>query len=290
LRKTTILLLLAMSVSAAEKRVITPANGVPPVGPYSPGILVGDYLYVSGQGAAKPDGSFPTTTEEQTTQCLTNVRRIVEAAGLTMQNVVFATLYLKPPGELAGADRAWRAAFPVDPPARVVVDTTNMPVGTPVEVTVVAVRDLASRKSLANGTVETADRVYVSVPGERPGGVTEDHRLMPNILAKARPKTSGACKLAGNTLFCPAQSAPGRDVEAQVRGTMNLLRDELKHAGMTFANVVATNVYLDNIDDFARMNKVYAEFFGATPPTRTTVQLLPSTGKTLVRIALIAVK
>jgi enamine deaminase RidA (YjgF/YER057c/UK114 family) len=155
-------------------------------------------------------------------------------------------------------------------------------------VTVVAVRDLASRKSLANGAVETADRVYV--PGERPAGVTEEHRLTPNIFAKARPKTSGACKLAGNTLFCPAQSAPGRDVEAQVRGTMNRLRDELKHAGMTFANVVATNVYLDNIDDFARMNKVYAEFFGATPPTRTTVQPLPSTGKTLVRIALIAVR
>ncbi len=43
----------------------------------------------------------------------------------------------------------------------------------------------------------------------------------------------------------------------------------------TFANVVATNVYLDDINDFAKMNKVYAEYFSSTPPTRTTVQQYP---------------
>jgi enamine deaminase RidA (YjgF/YER057c/UK114 family) len=288
MRRAALVLALALTMSAAEKRVITPAGGVPPVGPYSPGILVGDYLYVSGQGAARPDMSFPATVEEQTAQCLTNVRRIVEGAGLTMQHVVFATLYLKAPGNLAQADRAWRAAFPTDPPVRVVEPTTQMPVDTPVEVTVVAVRDLAMRKAAPGGAVETADRVYVA--GAAPAGLADDHRVRANIYAKAAPKQSGACKLAGDTLFCPAQSAEGSDIEAQVRGTMKKLDAELRAAGMTFANVVATYVYLDNIDDFARMNKVYAESFGATPPTRTTVQPLPSTGRPLVRIALIAVK
>ena len=54
MRLLPIFLVIAMlptSVSAAEKRVITPSGGPAPVGPYSPGILAGDYLYVSGQGA-----------------------------------------------------------------------------------------------------------------------------------------------------------------------------------------------------------------------------------------------
>ena len=62
--------LLSVSLSAAEKKIITPTGGPPPVGPYSPGIMAGDYLYVSGQGAAKPEGGFPATAEEQVTQCL----------------------------------------------------------------------------------------------------------------------------------------------------------------------------------------------------------------------------
>ena len=50
---------------AAEKRVIAAPGGPPPVGPYSPGLLAGDYLYVSGQGAARPQGGFPESAEEQ---------------------------------------------------------------------------------------------------------------------------------------------------------------------------------------------------------------------------------
>jgi len=312
LRACLILIALSMSL-AAEKRVITPADGVPPVGPYSPGILVGDYLYVSGQGAARPEGGFPATVEEQTAQCLTNVRRIVEAAGLTMQHVVYATVYLHDLGGVDEMNRAWRAAFPSDPPARVVVGTAKMPVDTPVEVTVVATRDLAARCAAEPGENEsrgvmTADRVYLS--GARGPeavfdvlkGASVDHKnivfantftvppVYTAIAARETPKKSGHCTLAGDTLYCPAQSGSGGNIEAQVRSTMSHLRDELRQAGMTFENVVATNVYLDDIADFARMNKVYAESFGATPPTRTTVQLLPSTGKPLVRIAVVAVK
>src|SRR5690349_16281453 len=92
---TLVILLLALSLPAAEKKVVSPAGGPPPVGPYSPGILAGDYLYVSGQGAAKADGTFPSTPEEQVSQCLANVRRIVEAAGLTMDHVAYAQVYMK---------------------------------------------------------------------------------------------------------------------------------------------------------------------------------------------------
>jgi 2-iminobutanoate/2-iminopropanoate deaminase len=299
-----------MSLFAAEKRVITPAGGVPPVGPYSPGIVVGDYLYVSGQGAATPDGTFPMNVEAQTVQCITNVRRIVETAGLTLDHVVYATVYLKDIAGLDAMNRAWRAAFPANPPARVVVGVTRMPVDTPVEVTVVAAKE---KRPIAPSTYEsravwTADRLYVSgapsaaavITVAKGAGLDEKHLAFANsfptpatftgIAAREAPKKSGRCMLAGDTLYCPAVSGDGADIETQVRNTMKHLGDDLRQAGMTFANVVATNVYLDDIGEFAQMNKVYAESFGATPPTRTTIQLSPTTRGTRVRISLVAVK
>ena len=80
---------------------------------------------------------------------------------------------------------------------------------------------------------------------------------------------------------------------------MRNLLDGLEEAGMNFSNVAASNVYLDNLDEFAQMNGVYAEYFPSAPPARTTVQQLApgkrqadAKGKwpTLEQISMIAVK
>jgi reactive intermediate/imine deaminase len=384
---------LAFCLAAAEKKVITPAGGPPPVGPYSPGILAGDYLYVSGQGAAKADGAFPAAPREQAAQCLANVRRIVEAAGLTMEHVVSAQVYLKDIGAYDEMDRSWREAFPKNPPARAVLGVHRMPTDTPVEITVVAVRDLAQKRVVNPGGsfspgVLTADRLYLSgfagkpsdepaaqvqqafdgmaavlkeagmdfrhmvfvnpyltdkMPAEAmnrvyakqfefgntparatikvaslPGGASiEFTGVAVRDLAKrqaVRPKnmppspTASPCVWAGDTMFCSAKSGfiPGPNsgiyastVETQVRQTMRNLLDGLEEGGIGLANVVATNVWLDNIDDFARMNQVYGSFFGDAPPTRTTLQQIPAGERkadprdrwpTLEQISLIAVK
>ena len=75
--------------AGAEKRAIAPP-GIKPIGPYSPGILAGDFLYVSGQGGRDADGKLPATIEGQARQTLQNVKSIVEAAGLTMEHVVYS--------------------------------------------------------------------------------------------------------------------------------------------------------------------------------------------------------
>ena len=63
--------------------------------------------------------------------------------------------------------------------------------------------------------------------------------------------------------------------------------------------MVATNVYLDDINDFPRMNRIYAQYFPDVPPTRTTVAQLAPMDRTpanedtypgLEQISLIAVK
>ena len=68
---------------------------------------------------------------------------------------------------------------------------------------------------------------------------------------------------------------------------------------MNFSNVVVSNVYLDNVDDFAAMNGVYAEYFGQAPPARTTIQQIAPGSRganakgrypTLEQISIIAVK
>jgi 2-iminobutanoate/2-iminopropanoate deaminase len=296
-----LVVLMTLSAFGAERKVITPANGVPPVGPYSPGVFAGDYLYVSGQGAALPGGGFPTTTEEQTAQTLRNVKGIVEAAGLTMEHIVYAHLFLKEPGKLADADRAWRAAFPQNPPARAVIGIEKMPVDTPVEITVVAIRDLASKKQTTGGVL-THDRFYLAGAKSmdemeqtlKAAGLDrsslawslEVGGVFTGVAARdpKQRKQSGVCAWIGDTLFCPTQPAASGQL-LKKHGEL------LKAAGLGFENVVATNVFLNDVGDFQKMNQEYATYFGKTPPTRTTLQpYAPKTEAPFARIAFIAVK
>ena len=166
------LILMSAIPYSSERRVIVPANGAKPVGPYSPGIFVGDYLYVSGQGVRDANGVMPETLAAQTRQCLENVKAIVEAAGLTMGHVLHMQLYLEKIGWLPEVDRVYAEYFPKNPPARVVIGTAKMPTDTTVEMTVVAVRDLKMKKAVglkslkplghASSAVEANGRVYLS--------------------------------------------------------------------------------------------------------------------------------
>jgi reactive intermediate/imine deaminase len=381
----------------AEKKVVVPPNSRPPIGPFSPGILTADTLYVSGQGAARDDGSFPSTVEEQTAQTLRNVQRIVEAAGLTMEHVVYTHVYLKDVAGYDGMHRAWRAAFPRNAPARATLGVTKMPTDTPVEITAVAVREPGRKKPVGIVTegvpagVLAGDRVYLSgndaygatstddaaadvkaaldrmastlkaagldfrhvvfvnpyltdrMPMDVMNKVYAQHFEFGNTPARAtirvaalprggrldftgvavvdlnkrravRPKnmppsaTASPCVFAGDTYYCSAKAGfiPGPNsgiyastVETQLRQTMRNLLDGLEEAGLSFEDVVATNVYLDDINDFSRMNAVYAQYFPGTAPTRTTVQQYPSAERkpdardrwpTLEQISVIALK
>jgi 2-iminobutanoate/2-iminopropanoate deaminase len=177
-------LLLGCPASAQGRRVIVPPNAAKPVGPYSPGVLVGDYLYVSGQGVRDAEGKMPDGIAAQTRQCLENVKSIVEAAGLTMDHVVHMQLYLERMGDLAEVEKVYAAYFPQAPPARVVLGVAKMPTDTTVEMTAVAVRDLKLKKPLAlkslrpgghaSPAVEVAGRVYFSsVYGQTPAEVNQ---------------------------------------------------------------------------------------------------------------------
>jgi reactive intermediate/imine deaminase len=371
-------LMFAAAVQGASIRAVVPKNGVAPIGPYTPGVFAGDYLYVSGQGAKSPDGQMPESFDAQVRQTLDNLKSVVEAAGLTMKNVVYTQVYLEDIGQFGEMNKIYGEYFRDAPPARATLGVAKLP-GTPIEINAVAVRDVSEKKAvsvpgytanepispgiltkdwlfisamrgrdLTKGTVpqDAGEQVDLALNGVKAvveaAGLTMANivfvnpyltRRIPmpvmnglyakrfefgNTPARAtiqvaslpenseieftgvavrdlkkrlaiRPKnmppspTASPCVFADDTLYCSAKSGfiPGpnggvftANVDQQLRQTMRNLLDNLEEAGLSFQDVVSTNVYLDDLSEFAVMNKIYAKYFSGIAPARTTIQQL----------------
>ena len=102
--------------------------GTPVAGPYNPGIKVGNLLFVSGQGSAQP----ATDIKEQTLAALTNIKKIVEAAGVKISNIVNTTVFLKNIQEFKEMNSVYKNFFNDNGvsefyPARSTVEVSNLP-------------------------------------------------------------------------------------------------------------------------------------------------------------------
>jgi len=103
--------------------------------------------------------------------------------------------------------------------------------------------------------------------------------------------------IANGFVFCAGQVAldpeTGQpiegDIKAQTRRVLDNLAAVLKAAGSSPHHVVKTTVFLAHFSDFAAMNEVYGDFFGATPPARSTVEVSALPRNLLVEIECIAV-
>lgn len=111
-----------------------------PAGPYSPAIIAGGFVYVSGQGPTDPaTGKMVLdSVQAETRQVLKNIQAILEAAGTSLENVVKCNVYLADRHDFAAMNEAYREFFPVDPPARTTVQA-HPPVEIRVEIDCVAV-------------------------------------------------------------------------------------------------------------------------------------------------------
>ena len=260
------------------KKPVAPP-GYPASSPLSPGVLAGGRLYLSGfLGRDINTGRIPEDAGAQVDLSLDRMEATLKAAGLDFRNMVFVNPYLTDKIPMGVMNRAYAKRFEFgNTPARATIQVAGLPSGANIEFTGVAVVDLAQRRAVRPKNMEPS-------------------------------ATASPCVLAGDTLFCSAKSGfiPGVNggiyastVETQLRQTMRNLLDGLEEAGMSFADAVATNVYLDNIDEFTQMNGIYAEYFRDTPPSRTTIQQI-APGKrqgdargrwpTLEQISIIAVK
>lgn len=102
---------------------------------------------------------------------------------------------------------------------------------------------------------------------------------------------------AGNTVYCsgqiPIDPATGEliagPVEDQARRVLENLRAVLRAAGLTLGHVVRCTVFVADMEDFGRVNEVYAEFFPSDPPARATVEVSRLPKDAEVEISCIAV-
>jgi 2-iminobutanoate/2-iminopropanoate deaminase len=103
----------------ARDIVFTPQAAAPPA-TYSQAVRGGGLVFVSGTAPADPatGAIVGDTIQEQTRQCLTNVRAILEAAGSSLDKLVSATVVLADEDDFAGMNEEWVRWFPSDPPAR----------------------------------------------------------------------------------------------------------------------------------------------------------------------------
>ena len=82
----------------------------------------------------------------------------------------------------------------------------------------------------------------------------------------------------------------GATIEEQTKLVLDYIGAKLKAQGMSYDNVVMSTVYLKNLNDFATMNRIYAEYFKTAPPGRATVEVSRLPRDVLVEIAVIASK
>ena len=124
------------------------------------------------------------------------------------------------------------------------------------------------------------------------------HTVVKTPLAPAAigPYSQGI--LVGHTLYCSGQIAIDPKTGSMITGT---IADEtervlenvgavLQAVGMNFENVVRCTVYLADINDYAQVNEIYAEYFNETPPAREAVQVAALPRGARVEIACVAVR
>ena len=82
----------------------------------------------------------------------------------------------------------------------------------------------------------------------------------------------------------------GTTIEEQTRLVLQYIGEVLKAQGMSYDNVVMSTVYMKDLNEFARMNTVYGEFFKTAPPSRATVEVARLPRDVRIEIAVIATK
>ncbi len=234
-----------------QMQPVFPPGGARPDGPYSPGLWAQDYLYVSGLGPRDAGGRIAPGFEAQTRQVLDNLKGVVEAAGLTMDHVVYTHVYLRDMANLAAMNRVYGPYFGKTPPARAVLGIAGLRDAALVDVKAVAVRHLYQKQAVALPGFDPKEPYT-------PGILTHDQMYVSAMLG--RDLATGQ-----------VPSDPARQVQLALDG-MNKV---LAAAGLDLRHMVFVNPFLTAQLPSGVMNEIYARHweFG-TAPARGTISVV----------------
>lgn len=123
------------------KETLTPPGAPAPIGPYSPIVRVGgQWYFFSGQIALGPDGVLVgTTVAEQTDQICRTIAEMLAAVGLSLENVVKTTVFLRSLDFFAEMNAVYERYFSSSKPARSTVEVSRLPKDALVEIELIAV-------------------------------------------------------------------------------------------------------------------------------------------------------
>ena len=263
-------LLSSTLVAQEHVRAIVPAQtSVAPNRFYSPAVDTGDYVYISGQGPRRPDGTSPPTFSAQVRQALDNVRATVEAAGLTLEHVVYTQVYLEDMSKYGEMNREFAEYFAKNLPARAVLGVARVP-DPPIQISAVAVRNLA-------------DRRVISLPKDSSDEL--DDLASPGILTHDRLFISG---MSGKD---PVTGKVPEDPAAQVDLALDRVQAVVKAAGLELSNMVFVNPYLTSHIPMRVMNERYARRFEfGNTPARATIEVARLPGGAHIEYTGVAVR
>ena len=103
---------------------------------------------------------------------------------------------------------------------------------------------------------------------------------------------------SGNTYYlsgviplnAAGNAVQGTTIEEQTRLVLDYIGEVLRAQGLDYGNVVMSNVFMKDLNEFGKMNAVYAEYFKSTPPARATVEVARLPRDVKIEIAVIATR
>jgi len=125
------------------KTIITTYKAPQPIGPYSQAVLVGNTLYTSGQIALHPETGelVIDSIDLETTQVMENLKAVLEAANMTFENVIKASIFISDMNSFGAVNAIYGQYFDeATAPARETVEVANLPKFVNVEISVIAIK------------------------------------------------------------------------------------------------------------------------------------------------------
>jgi 2-iminobutanoate/2-iminopropanoate deaminase len=245
--------------------------------PYSPGVLVGKTLYISGQIDKDPQtGVQPEGIVEQTRMAMKNVGLVLRDAGMDYGNVVSCHVQLANMGQYKEMNEVYGSFFGPDHyPARTTLEFPGLPGGANVEVSCIAY----------------GDKSKISLVTPPPGTVP----------AAMGPYRSAVW--AGDTLYVsgsggrqPTTNELDQTIEGQTKQTMENIGQILAAAGVEHKDTVFTNVYFLDPNGYkgptyGKVNSVYKDYFRlGLAPSRASFCVSKLPGTISVEITFIATR
>lgn len=142
LAATALAVLLVSGCASVGKTIHSTGNVYPAIGPYSQMVQAGNTYYLSGVIPLNKAGNAiqGTTIEEQTRLVLEYIGEILKSQGMTHDNVVMSTVFMKDLNEFARMNAVYGEFFKTAPPGRATVEVARLPRDVKIEIAVVAVK------------------------------------------------------------------------------------------------------------------------------------------------------